>query len=175
MADRQPDMQSVFIILHKVKALGTLERHAHHLNYLGGPKSPPHIFQRESDKITVGHHKRASTREKRGDDTHRRVCPSNNSYRKTEKTINYFFIFPTVFPGHKICQLRNNNHRLRSGAARGECDNTLERTLHFRGEKAWSKCVQLVICLHLRLVCMRRQIQEYLLVLRKQLKGLVRK
>ena len=32
-----------------------------------------------------------------------------------------------MFPGHKICKLRNNNHRLRSGVARGECDNTLER------------------------------------------------
>ena len=48
-------------------------------------------------------------------------------YRKTGKisfekmTINYFIIFQTaVFPGHKICQLRNNNHRLRSGVARGE-------------------------------------------------------
>ena len=33
-----------------------------------------------------------------------------------------------MFPGHKICHLRNNNHRLRSGVAQGECDNTLERT-----------------------------------------------
>ena len=38
-----------------------------------------------------------------------------------------------MFPRHKICQLRNNNHILRSGVARGECDNTLERTLHFMG------------------------------------------
>ena len=67
------------------------------------------------------------------------------SYRKTSKiscekvTINYFIIFPTaVFPGHKICQLRNNNHRLRSGVARGECDNTLEGTLNFTGEEAQS-------------------------------------
>ena len=65
-------------------------------------------------------------------------------------TINYFFIFPTVFPGHKICQLRNNNHRLRTGVARGECDNTIERTLHFRGEKARSKCdmSSFAPCLH---------------------------
>ena len=28
-----------------------------------------------------------------------------------------------MFPGHKICQLRNNNHRLRSSVARWECDN----------------------------------------------------
>ena len=41
-----------------------------------------------------------------------------------EMTINYFIIFPTaVFPGRKICQLRNINHRLRSGVAWGECDN----------------------------------------------------
>ena len=65
------------------------------------------------------------------------------SYRKTRNiscekmTIIYFIIFQTaVFPGHKICQLRNNNHRLRSGVAWGECDNTLERTLHFMGEEA---------------------------------------
>ena len=44
MADRQADMQSVFIILLKLKALGTLERRAHHLSYQGGPKSPSHIF-----------------------------------------------------------------------------------------------------------------------------------
>ena len=62
------------------------------------------------------------------------------SYRKTVKissqkmTINYFINFLTaVSPGHKICQLRDNNHRLRSGVARGECDNTLERTLHITG------------------------------------------
>ena len=43
--------------------------------------------------------------------------PSNIFCEKM--TINYFIIFPTaVFPGHKICQLRNNNHRLRSGVAR---------------------------------------------------------
>ena len=47
-----------------------------------------------------------------------------------------------------------------------------ERTLHFTGEEARSWCVQLAICLPLRLVCMRMQIQECLLVLRKQLKGL---
>ena len=88
-------------------------------------------------------------------------------------TINYFIIFPTaVLPGHKISQLRSNNHRLRSGVARWECDNTLERTLHFTGEEARSSCVQLAICLHLRIVCMRRQIQEHLLVLWKRLKGL---
>ena len=55
------------------------------------------------------------------------------SYRKTgnisceQMTINYFIFFPTaVFPGHKICQLRNNIHRLRYVLARCECDNTLE-------------------------------------------------
>ena len=47
--------------------------------------------------------------------------------------------------------------------------------MHFTGEEAWSMCVQLAICLHLCLVCMRRQIQECLLVLRKQLKGLNKK
>ena len=88
----------------------------------------------------------ALTREKRGDDIHRRVCPSDNC--QTEKTgkiscekmtINYFIIFPTaVFPGHKIGQLRNNSHRLRSGVAGGVCDNTLERALHLKGEEARS-------------------------------------
>ena len=38
-----------------------------------------------------------------------------------------------MFPGHKICQLRNNKHRLRSGVAKGECDNTLER----REPRSW--------------------------------------
>ena len=71
---------------------------------------------------------KASTREKQGDDIHLSVGSSNNCH--TEKnwqdfpcekmTINYIIILPTaVFPGHKICQLRNNNHRLRSGVARG--------------------------------------------------------
>ena len=36
-----------------------------------------------------------------------------------------------MFPGHKICKLINNSHRLRSGVARGECDTTLERALQF--------------------------------------------
>ena len=50
----------------------------------------------------------------------------------------YFIIFPTaVFPGHEICQLRNSNHRLRSDVALGECDKTLDRTLHLMGEEAW--------------------------------------
>ena len=39
---RQTDMQSVFLL--KLKALGTLDRRAHHLSYQVGPKSPPHIF-----------------------------------------------------------------------------------------------------------------------------------
>ena len=39
---RRTDMQSVFLL--KLKALGTLDRRAHHLSYQGGPKSPPHIF-----------------------------------------------------------------------------------------------------------------------------------
>ena len=47
--------------------------------------------------------------------------------------------------------------------------------MHFTGEEAQSHCVQLAICLHLRLVCMRGQIQECLLVLRKQPKGLNKK
>ena len=33
---------------------------------------------------------------------------------------------------------KKNNHRLRSGVARGECDITLERTLYFTGEGAQS-------------------------------------
>ena len=41
-----------------------------------------------------------------------------------------------MFPGHKICQLINNNHRLRSGVARGECDNTLERALQYRSRSS---------------------------------------
>ena len=46
MADRQTDMQSVFFcfFLLKLKALGTLDRRAHHLSCQGGPKSPLHIF-----------------------------------------------------------------------------------------------------------------------------------
>ena len=49
-----------------------------------------------------------------------------------------------MFPGHKICQLRNNNHRLRSGVAWGECDNTLERTLYFTREERRSS---VLVCL----------------------------
>ena len=41
MADRQPCNQILFLGL---RALGTLDRCAHHLSYQGGPKSPPHIF-----------------------------------------------------------------------------------------------------------------------------------
>ena len=41
MAARQTCKQ---ICLLMFKALGTLGRHAHHLSYQGGPKSPPHIF-----------------------------------------------------------------------------------------------------------------------------------
>ena len=37
-----------------------------------------------------------------------------------------------MFPGHKIYQLRNNDHRLRSGLAGGECGNTLKRTALYR-------------------------------------------
>ena len=82
--------------------------------------------------------------------TRRRHPPMGRSillllYRKTgnisceKMTIIYFIIFQTaVFPGHMIHQLKNNNHRLRSGVAWGECDNTLERTLHFTGEEAGS-------------------------------------
>ena len=39
VADRQ--MQIVFCSCSKPL---TLDRHAHHLSYQGGPKSPPHIF-----------------------------------------------------------------------------------------------------------------------------------
>ena len=54
------------------------------------------------------------------------VIPKIGKISCEKITIYYFIIFPTaVFSGHKICQLRNNNHRLRSGVARGECDNTL--------------------------------------------------
>ena len=35
-------MHSFFLL--KLKALGTLDRRAHHLSYQGCPKSPPHIF-----------------------------------------------------------------------------------------------------------------------------------
>ena len=67
------------------------------------------------------------------------VVPKIGKISCEKMTINYIISFPTVvFPGHKICKLRNNNHRLRSGAARRECDNTLERTLHFTGEEARS-------------------------------------
>ena len=41
VADRQKGNQ---ILLVELRALGTLDRHAHHHSYQGGPKSPPHIF-----------------------------------------------------------------------------------------------------------------------------------
>ena len=41
VADRQTSNQ---ILLLDLKALGTLDRLAHHLSYQGDPKSPPHIF-----------------------------------------------------------------------------------------------------------------------------------
>ena len=41
MADRQTCNQ---ILLFELRALGTLDRHAHYLSYQGGLKSPPHIF-----------------------------------------------------------------------------------------------------------------------------------
>ena len=41
MADRQAGKQ---ILLFELIALGTLVRHANHLRYQGGPKSPPHTF-----------------------------------------------------------------------------------------------------------------------------------
>ena len=64
---------------------------------------------------------KALTRGKRGNDIYLPVGPLNNCHtEKTGKvscekmTINYFIVFPTaVFPGHKICQRRNINHRLR--------------------------------------------------------------
>ena len=67
---------------------------------------------------------KSNKREKRENDIHWRVGPLNNCRTKKlarceEMTMNYFIIFPTaLFPGHKICQLRNDNHRLRSGVAR---------------------------------------------------------
>ena len=41
MADRYTCEQFFLLML---KALGTLDRHAHHLSYQGGPKSPLDIF-----------------------------------------------------------------------------------------------------------------------------------
>ena len=41
MADRHTCKPFLLLML---KALGTLDRQAHHLSYQGGPKSPPHIF-----------------------------------------------------------------------------------------------------------------------------------
>ena len=52
------------------------------------------------------------------------------------------------------------------------CCIMTERTLLFTGEEPRSECVQLAICLNLRLVCMRRQIQYFLLM---QLKVLTMK
>ena len=47
------------------------------------------------------------------------VVPKNWQVSCEKMTINYIISFPTdVLPGHKICQLRNNNNRLRSGVAR---------------------------------------------------------
>ena len=119
---------------------------------------------------------KASTGKKRENDIHQWVGPSM-PYQKTgkisceEMTVNYFIIFPTiVFLRHKICQLRNNYYRCKMRVY-----TTLERTLHFTGEEARPYCVQLALCPHLHPVCMRRQIQECLHVLRKQLKGLTRK
>ena len=42
VADRQTCNQFFFLL--KLKALGTLDRHAHYLGYQDVPKSPPHIF-----------------------------------------------------------------------------------------------------------------------------------
>ena len=62
-------MQSVFLL--KLKALGTLDRRAHHLSYQSGPKSPPRIFfdleasqkklclSQGSDVAYIGHWPRA--------------------------------------------------------------------------------------------------------------------
>ena len=41
MADRQTYYQ---ILMLEFKALGTLDRLAHHLRYQGDPNLPPHIF-----------------------------------------------------------------------------------------------------------------------------------
>ena len=40
----QTDRHAISFFLLKLKALGTLDRHAHYLSYQSGPKSPPHIF-----------------------------------------------------------------------------------------------------------------------------------
>ena len=39
MADRQTCNQTLLL---ELRALGTLDRRAHHLSYQGGPNSPPH-------------------------------------------------------------------------------------------------------------------------------------
>ena len=41
VTDRQTCNQ---ILSLELRALGTLDRHAHHVSYQGSPKSPPHIF-----------------------------------------------------------------------------------------------------------------------------------
>ena len=41
VTDRQTYNQ---IFLLELRALGTLDRRAHHVSYQGGPKSPPQIF-----------------------------------------------------------------------------------------------------------------------------------
>ena len=40
----QTDRHATSFFLLKLKALGPLDRRAHHRNYQGGPKSPPHVF-----------------------------------------------------------------------------------------------------------------------------------
>ena len=40
----QTDRHAISFFLLKLKALGTLDRCAHHLSYQSGQKSPPHIF-----------------------------------------------------------------------------------------------------------------------------------
>ena len=84
--------------------------------------------------------------------TRRRHPPAGRSikllsYRKTGKnscekmTINCFVIFPTaVFPGQKICQLRNNNHRLRSDVAQGEWHYSRENPALYRRRSSILVC-----------------------------------
>ena len=42
MADKQKTCNQILLL--ELKALGPLDRLAHHLSYQGDPKSPPHIF-----------------------------------------------------------------------------------------------------------------------------------
>ena len=63
---------------------------------------------------------RSKTREKWGNDNHRRVGPSGNCRTKKwqgflweDDNKLFHYLSNCCVSGHKICQLRNNNHRLR--------------------------------------------------------------